>query len=253
MKNVSGVIKHELREYDIASRYGGEEFCILLPDTTINEAEFVAQRLRKAVENTDINITEEQLAQADLSGTPFANLTPEQREDLGNLNWDRLGITADDILGLLGDIPRDTQISEIESSPLPQFLKDALLENNNSIIYEELGANSFPEYVAAYVSRMVLNVVSFLVTFLLAIIIVKALMVAVNIIGELPVLGLVNHLAGAVLGVVLGLVLVWVGFLVITLLYTTQVGMACFEMIEKSSILTFLYNANPLLNRLLGF
>ena len=62
MKNVSGVIKHELREYDIASRYGGEEFCILLPDTTINEAEFVAQRLRKAVENTDINITEEQLA-----------------------------------------------------------------------------------------------------------------------------------------------------------------------------------------------
>lgn len=62
LKNVSGVIKHELREYDIASRYGGEEFCILLPDTTINEAEFVAQRLRKAVENTDINITEEQLA-----------------------------------------------------------------------------------------------------------------------------------------------------------------------------------------------
>ena len=27
----------------------------------------------------------EQLAQADLSGTPFADLTPEQRADLGNL------------------------------------------------------------------------------------------------------------------------------------------------------------------------
>ena len=62
LKNVANVIKQELREYDIASRYGGEEFCILLPYTTLNEAGFVAQRLRKAVEKTDINITEEQLA-----------------------------------------------------------------------------------------------------------------------------------------------------------------------------------------------
>lgn len=207
----------------------------------------------RCVETFMPEITEEQLAQADLSGTPFADLTPEQRADLGNLNWDRLGITADDILGLLGEIPRDTQIAEIENSPLPQFLKDALLENNNSIIYQELGADSFPKYVAAFISRMVLNVVSFLVTFLLAIIIVKALMFAVNIIGELPMLGLINHLAGGVLGIVLGLVIVWVGFLVITLLYTTEAGMACFEMIEKSSILSFLYDANPLLNRLLGF
>ena len=72
--------------------------------------------------------------------------------------------------------------------PIPQFLKDALLENNNTAIYEELGVvTTFPEYVAAYISRMLLNVVSFLVTFLIAIILVSALMYAVNIIGELPV------------------------------------------------------------------
>ena len=52
---------------------------------------------------------------------------------------------------------------------------------------------SFPRYVAAYASHLVLNLLSFLVTFLLAIILVKALMFAVNIIGELPVLGLANH------------------------------------------------------------
>lgn len=61
LKSVSQIIKQELREYDIASRYGGEEFCILLPYTTLNEAGFVAQRLRKAVEKSEINITEEQL------------------------------------------------------------------------------------------------------------------------------------------------------------------------------------------------
>ena len=94
--------------------------------------------------------------------------------------------------------------------------------------------DSFPKYVAAYISRLVLNLVSFLVTFLLAIIIVKALMFAVNIIGELPVLGLVNHIAGGVLGLVLAFVIVWIGFLVMTLAYTTGPGMACFEMVEKS-------------------
>ena len=61
LKSVSKIIAHELREYDIASRYGGEEFCILLPDTKIREAVFVAQRLRKAVEASDINISEDQL------------------------------------------------------------------------------------------------------------------------------------------------------------------------------------------------
>ena len=53
LKNVAKVVANELREYDIASRYGGEEFCILLPDTKLREATFVAQRLRFAVENTD--------------------------------------------------------------------------------------------------------------------------------------------------------------------------------------------------------
>ena len=78
-------------------------------------------------------------------------------------------------------------------------------------------------------------------------------MFAVNIIGELPVLGIVNHLGGGALGLVLALVIVWLGFLVMTLAYTTQVGSACFEMMEKSSILRFLYDTNPFLIRLLGF
>lgn len=56
LKTVAKVISAQLREYDIASRYGGEEFCILLPFTTIKEAEFVAQRLRVAVENTEAQV-----------------------------------------------------------------------------------------------------------------------------------------------------------------------------------------------------
>lgn len=54
LKSIASIVKAELREYDIASRYGGEEFAILLPFTRIEEAFSVAQRLRHAVEVTPI-------------------------------------------------------------------------------------------------------------------------------------------------------------------------------------------------------
>lgn len=59
LKNISNVIRAELREYDIASRYGGEEFSILLPFTKIEEAFAVAQRLRHAVEHSPIDVPSE--------------------------------------------------------------------------------------------------------------------------------------------------------------------------------------------------
>ncbi len=58
LRNVADIIKAEIREYDIACRYGGEEFFIILPQTTINEASLVAQRLRKVIEDTKTDIKE---------------------------------------------------------------------------------------------------------------------------------------------------------------------------------------------------
>ena len=56
LRTTANVIKEQLREYDIPSRYGGEEFCILLPQTNIDEAKIVAERLRASVENKKIEI-----------------------------------------------------------------------------------------------------------------------------------------------------------------------------------------------------
>lgn len=56
LKTVAKAIKRELREYDIPSRYGGEEFTILLPNTSIEEAALVAERLRAGIEKKKINI-----------------------------------------------------------------------------------------------------------------------------------------------------------------------------------------------------
>lgn len=59
LKTVASVIKKTLRESDIASRYGGEEFAIILPFTTIDDAEAVGQRLRQSVEATSVEVPDE--------------------------------------------------------------------------------------------------------------------------------------------------------------------------------------------------
>ena len=45
-------LKGALRQADVASRYGGEEFCILLPQTAMAEAGVIADRIRDRVSTT---------------------------------------------------------------------------------------------------------------------------------------------------------------------------------------------------------
>jgi diguanylate cyclase (GGDEF)-like protein len=45
-------LKSALRGADIASRYGGEEFCILLPQTALPEAIAIAERIKRRIERT---------------------------------------------------------------------------------------------------------------------------------------------------------------------------------------------------------
>ncbi len=67
LKTVSREIKNQLRDYDIAGRYGGEEFVILLPFTKIQEAQMVAERLRNAVESKRIELADKQYINVTIS------------------------------------------------------------------------------------------------------------------------------------------------------------------------------------------
>ena len=52
LQNVAQCLKDGLRSADVAMRYGGEEFCILLPQTALAEARAIAERIRHHVEST---------------------------------------------------------------------------------------------------------------------------------------------------------------------------------------------------------
>jgi diguanylate cyclase (GGDEF)-like protein len=49
---VAKVLKQSVGEYDIVSRFGGEEFAILLPETSLTDAYTVAEQIRKTIEDT---------------------------------------------------------------------------------------------------------------------------------------------------------------------------------------------------------
>jgi diguanylate cyclase (GGDEF)-like protein len=53
LKITAHCLKATLRSADIACRYGGEEFCILLPQTSLSEAGVIAERMRQRVAETD--------------------------------------------------------------------------------------------------------------------------------------------------------------------------------------------------------
>lgn len=51
LTETASLMKKNLRKGDVLARWGGEEFLIMLPDTDINGARIMAEKIRKVVEN----------------------------------------------------------------------------------------------------------------------------------------------------------------------------------------------------------
>jgi len=49
LATMAGILRRHLRPYDLAARFGGEEFCLILPETVLDEAAKVGERIRRAV------------------------------------------------------------------------------------------------------------------------------------------------------------------------------------------------------------
>jgi len=80
LKRIAAVLKQQSRTVDMLARWGGEEFVILLPDTTLDDAAEVCERLRQKIEKLDLS----ELA-ADLKMTVSIGLTTNYKLALPQL------------------------------------------------------------------------------------------------------------------------------------------------------------------------
>ncbi len=56
LKSIAHVIRKETRKTDFVGRFGGEEFLIVLPETELDHAYAVAERIRKSIERLDFGV-----------------------------------------------------------------------------------------------------------------------------------------------------------------------------------------------------
>lgn len=149
----------------------------------------------------------------------------------------------------------------IDGLELPDSIKDTIkdsladtLEEKEAEAAEFVGEqlDSLESYICGLLTNIILNALGFFITFLVAAVGVAVLCFVLDIISKLPVLHQINTLAGVALGALEGLVILWIVFIVITMLGSTDFGQSCMGMISQSKILSFLYDSNVLSKILLG-
>lgn len=210
---------------------------------------FSEEEIRKALDAAGISETQLQEYGISVSDIAEGNISSEQLEKLGiaekllqgNTEGEEEG--TEDPLGNI-EIPREVQQEAIKSADLPDVFKNLLTVNNNDEIYKQLGVTTFAQYVGSFLAKLIINIVAFLCTFLIVTIVLRAIVFALDIVAELPVLGLVNRLAGGVIGAVGALIIVWLLFIVVTLAYTTVIGKDVYGAIQGNGILKMMYDNN---------
>ena len=229
---------------------------VLQGDTEEGGTGLTVENVRRVLESA--GITEAQLNAVGIAVEDIVN---------GNVTSDELaqyGISSSLLDGLQGsseaesiledvEIPRDTQIAAIEGADIPGVFKALLLNNNNSETYDELGVDNFIQYISAYATRLIINILSFILTFVVITVVMRAVIFALDIVANLPVLGFFNRLGGALLGAAGGLIIVWILFMIITMLYTTSFGREAYDTIQGNDILRVIYEYNPVLKMAVSF
>ncbi len=149
------------------------------------------------------------------------------------------------------DVKTD-QVLMIENMDLPENIKEMLLENNNTESYDVLAVSGFHDYIGAYLANMIINALAYLLSFLIVWTAIRAILLALDVVTKLPILHGINRLAGGVLGFVYGIVLVWIAFLLVTILCNGDLGRQFFGLISENPFLLFLYNQNVIMKIVFG-
>ncbi len=83
LREVTACLDHSRREADLLGRHGGDEFVLLLPETTLDDALVVAERCRRGVENLEVSLSKGPRSVTISLG--IAGLLPGEKHNLDEL------------------------------------------------------------------------------------------------------------------------------------------------------------------------
>lgn len=109
-------------------------------------------------------------------------------------------------------VTKNAQSVFIESLPLPQYFRDKLIVNNNSVIYDLLGVDNLVDYIGGFLANIVLNVLMSLLLYLTCQVIFHIVIKAFIILKKAPVIRTIGRVGGGLTGFVTATVFIWALF-----------------------------------------
>lgn len=138
----------------------------------------------------------------------------------------------------------------ISNLGIPDFLKTALLDNDNKEVYKALNVTNPKDYVSEYIASFVINIIAMVLVFVLVFILIKVLANTLNIVSKLPILKTANRLGGGILGFVQAVLIIWIGLAILTMLYGKPMFNDANEAVANSLIASKFYDSNILIKGL---
>ena len=143
-----------------------------------------------------------------------------------------------------GQLTKIEQTELIEHLPIPEALRDLLLDYNNDEGYRSLGVTGFADYLVHFLATVILNVIAFVAAVILVQILLHLVIGALDILAHIPLIGGLNRLLGLILGLIQALFFLWLFFLILSMTSATQWGLQLMDMVQSSQTLSALYDSN---------
>ena len=136
---------------------------------------------------------------------------------------------------------------------LPDSVVNDIFEKTGNMAGEIIEQSGLYDEIAKQIAEFVVEGIAFLIALVAAWTIVHVIARALRIVSRIPVLSGVNRTLGVFAGGIYGLILVWIGFYMIAVTSTSEMGSALVACIYQSRLLKYLYENNVILTLIMNF
>lgn len=165
-------------------------------------------------------------------------------QDAGSMTLDQIGANLDDFIkNVARELPLPQSVQEkVESIGIGNSVSNGV--NDAAAKVEDV----ITDFVATYITGMILSAGCYIIVFVVVYIVLYMLLKLVNGISRLPLINELNKGLGILFGLVKALLMVWIFFVVVTVLYNTEFAQAVMACVNDNTFLSWLYDNNIIMN-----
>lgn len=148
---------------------------------------------------------------------------------------------------ILPDMAVSAQNDIISDMPVPGFIKNALVSNNNSVVYNIFNADTLQDYIAGFLTNVLISIAVVILLYFAGLVVGKIILRVLDTANDIPVLGLFSKTGGFIIGLLKGVCVVWIAGIIVTFFYYKPWAVEFIATLESSFAAGWFYRNNILL------